>query len=70
MKLFKNSKRNNLIAYLISLHLKVGGKELVCGFAIINHHRKNREEFPFEVCKNKHIHIMFKSMSKYVERSK
>lgn len=29
--------------------IKVGGKELVCGFAIINHHRKNRDEFPFEI---------------------
>ena len=43
---FKDNELNNL---LILLNFKVGGKELVCGFAIINHHRKNRDEFPFEV---------------------
>ena len=43
---FKDNELNDLI---ILLNFKVGGKELVCGFAIINHHRKNRDEFPFEV---------------------
>ena len=42
--------KDNELNYLIILsNFKVGGKELVCGFAIINHHRKNRDEFPFEV---------------------
>merc|ERR1712001_482923 len=29
--------------------IKVGGDELVCGFAIINRHHKRQEEFPFEI---------------------
>merc|ERR1712226_1091256 len=29
--------------------IKIGGNELVCGFSIINHHRKNQETFPFEI---------------------